>query len=94
MLPARFARPASQQAPSSDRYREIQQALQERGYYQGAVDGVWNAESVEALKRFQSDQTLKADGKLDSLSLIALGLGPRRDQMPTSSQPPMPEVAQ
>jgi hypothetical protein len=30
------------------------------------------------LKRFQSDQSLTPDGKLGALSLIALGLGPKR----------------
>lgn len=33
---------------------------------------------MEALKRFQSDQNLTQDGKLGSLSLIAMGLGPKR----------------
>jgi peptidoglycan hydrolase-like protein with peptidoglycan-binding domain len=58
---------------------EIQQALAERGFYEGPVDGNWNAPCVEALKRFQEDQNLPPDGKLGSLSLIALGLGPKRD---------------
>ena len=57
---------------------EIQRALADRGYYQGPVDGSWNSESIEGLKRFQKDQRLSGDGKLDSLSLIALGLGPKR----------------
>lgn len=65
--------------PSSDRYREIQQALADKGYYKGAVDGTWTSESQEALRRFQADQNLSSTGKLDSLSLIALGLGPKRD---------------
>jgi hypothetical protein len=34
---------------------------------------------VDALKRFQRDQNIGDDGKLGSLSLIALGLGPKRD---------------
>ena len=58
---------------------EIQQALAEKGFYDGPVDGNWNAACVEALKRFQSDQNLTSDGKLGALSLIALGLGPKRD---------------
>jgi peptidoglycan hydrolase-like protein with peptidoglycan-binding domain len=68
-----------QQQPTPQRYKEIQQALADRGYYKGAIDGNWGADSVEALKRFQDDQNLTATGKLDSLSLIALGLGPRRN---------------
>jgi hypothetical protein len=70
----------TQRTPSPDRYKEIQQALATKGYLQTAApSGVWDASSVEALKRFQQDQNLEPSGKLDSLSLIALGLGPKRD---------------
>ncbi len=34
---------------------------------------------MDALKRFQHDQNLVEDGKIGSLSLIALGLGPKRE---------------
>jgi hypothetical protein len=67
-----------QQQPTPERYREIQQALIERGYLQGDPTGQWSNDSAEALRRFQQDQNLEATGKLDSLSLIALGLGPKR----------------
>lgn len=67
-----------QMAPTPERYREIQQALSDKGYYKGPVDGIWNAECVNSLKRFQEDQNLNPDGKLGALSLIALGLGPKR----------------
>lgn len=33
---------------------------------------------MDALKRFQHDQNLTEDGKIGSVSLIALGLGPKR----------------
>jgi len=52
--------------------------LADRGYFAGPVNGNWNSDSVEALKRFQRDQNIGDDGKLGSLSLIALGLGPKR----------------
>jgi len=69
---------STQQQPTSDRYREIQQALTDKGYFSGTPDGNWGSESVDALKRFQRDQSLTEDGKIGSLSLIALGLGPKR----------------
>lgn len=72
-------RRSGQSAPTSDRYKEIQQALQAKGYYNGPVDGQWTSDSVSALQKFQQDQNLKPDGKLDSLSLIALGLGPKHE---------------
>ena len=68
-----------QSAPTPERYREIQQALTDRGYAAGSVDGAWGPEWVDALKQFQAKQNLAADGKLGSLSLIALGLGPKRE---------------
>jgi peptidoglycan hydrolase-like protein with peptidoglycan-binding domain len=69
----------SQREPSPERYQEIQQALAAKGYYKGPVNGTWGPESAEALRRFQSDQNLVADGKIGSLSLIAMGLGPKRN---------------
>jgi peptidoglycan hydrolase-like protein with peptidoglycan-binding domain len=74
---------STQRTPTPERYREIQQALASKGYLQsGAPSGVWDSSSVEALKKFQEDQSLEPSGKLDSLSLIALGLGPKRDAPP------------
>ena len=76
---------ARQQAPTPDRYKQIQEALAAKGYLKAEPSGVWNGASTEALRRFQADQKLEPSGKLNSLSLIALGLGPRRD---TGSVPP------
>ncbi len=74
----------SQQQPSADRYKEIQQALADKGYFKAEPDGNWGPASIDALKHFQHDQKLVEDGKIGSLSLIALGLGPKRD----AEQPP------
>jgi len=88
--PARSSGPywrSMQRAPSPERYKEIQQALANKGYLQTASpNGIWDSNSVEALKKFQQDQNLGASGKIDSLSLIALGLGPRRDPQPAPQQ--------
>ncbi len=74
------ARSRVQQAPTPARYAEIQQALVDKGYFAGAADGVWGADSIAALKHFQEDQKLEATGKITALSLIRLGLGPKREQ--------------
>jgi peptidoglycan hydrolase-like protein with peptidoglycan-binding domain len=71
---------SGQQAPTPDRYREIQQALIDKGYFEGPATGIWGPQSVEALKRFQGGQQLEPNGKLDALTLITLGLGPKREQ--------------
>ena len=76
-----------QLAPTKDRYQQIQQALASKGYYSGEPNGAWGPDSVEALKRFQADQNLTPDGKLGSLSLIALGLGPKRLSAQSAAQP-------
>lgn len=78
-----------QQAPTPDRYREIQQALASKGYYKGDPNGEWGADSSDALKRFQADQNLMPDGKINSLSLIALGLGPKRLTAKSDTAPPV-----
>ncbi len=78
-----------QLAPSSDRYLEIQQALAAKGYLKSTPTGAWDADSQDALKRFQADQHLQQTGKLNSLSLIALGLGPAKTEG-APAPPPQP----
>jgi peptidoglycan hydrolase-like protein with peptidoglycan-binding domain len=84
-------RPRIQQQPTPERSQEIQQALVDKGYLQEPPTGQWDAQSSEALKRFQADQQLQATGKLDSLSLIRLGLGPKRQALTPASLPNPPE---
>lgn len=66
-----------QTAPTQDRYREIQQALADKGYLKSEPNGIWDDQSAEALRQFQADQKQNPTGKLTSASLIALGLGPK-----------------
>ena len=77
-----------QSAPTAERTKEIQSTLAQKGYLSGEPSGAWDADSITAMKRFQKDQNLDADGKLNSLSLIALGLGPKRTLTATSVNPP------
>ena len=84
----RVHRPVGQARPAPERFAEIQRALKQRGYYEGEADGKWDDESTAALKRFQADQNLRQDGKIGSLSLIALGLGPKRGG---AAAPPPPQ---
>lgn len=82
-----------QTSPSPDRYREIQGALAAKGYLKPEdATGTWNQTSSDAMKRFQAEQNLESSGKINSLSLIALGLGPRRDPAPPAppKNPPPP----
>jgi hypothetical protein len=97
--PARTTWRNRQSAPTADRYREIQQALAAKGYLKPEdATGVWNQGSVDALKRFQAEQKIESTGKINSLSLIALGLGPKHEtaeaKPPAVAQPPVPDAGQ
>jgi hypothetical protein len=77
-------------APTPERYREIQAALVAKGYLKSEdAGGPWNQTSVDALKNFQTEQNLESTGKINSLSLIALGLGPRHEATPAAAKPPV-----
>jgi uncharacterized protein (TIGR02594 family) len=51
---------------------EVQQALAQKGYKPGALDGVWGRQTASALRSFQADHHLQADGILGPLTLAAL----------------------
>jgi putative peptidoglycan binding protein len=78
---------ARQMTPTPERYKEIQQALVEKGYLKSEPKGVWDAQSSDALRQFQTDQKLSPTGKLSSASLIALGLGPKTAGGPVGGAP-------
>ena len=75
--PVRRTVAPQQVSPSSDRYREIQDALASKGYLKTPSNGVWDKDSMDAMQRFQQDQKLEPTGKLTARSLSALGLGPK-----------------
>jgi polyisoprenoid-binding protein YceI len=78
-------------SPTPDRYREIQGALASKGYLKPEdATGTWNQTSTDAMKKFQAQQNLDSNGKINSLSLIALGLGPHRDPAPPKPAPQPP----
>jgi Putative peptidoglycan binding domain len=89
-----------QAIPTPQRYKQIQEALAAKGYLPAnQATGQWNDASVDALKRFQAAQNIESTGRINSLSLIALGLGPKRDGSAaaiapqTSPAPPTPGPA-
>ena len=63
------------QAQSSDMVRKAQQALKEKGFDPGPVDGMMGPRTQQAIKQFQESQAnLKPTGKLDQQTLAALGV--------------------
>lgn len=82
-----------QLTPTPERYKQIQEALAAKGYLApDQANGEWNDNSAAALKKFQTDQNIVPSGKIDSLSLIALGLGPKHDTAPAQkpAEPALP----
>lgn len=58
----------------SEEVRSIQQALKDRGYYTGSVDGIFGTQTKNAVVKFQKDSGLTADGIAGVNTLKALGI--------------------
>lgn len=69
---ARARRPA---AASNETVLQAQQALLNNGYHLGEPDGKPGPSTIAALKKFQTDRHLPVTGKLDTITLAALGIG-------------------
>lgn len=54
--------------------REIQSRLKEWGYYNGVVDGIFGAQTRNAVIKFQKANGLAADGIVGSDTLAAIGI--------------------
>lgn len=54
--------------------QETQQRLQERGYYNGPVDGIFGTRTYEAILAFQEANGLTPDGIAGAATLSALGI--------------------
>jgi hypothetical protein len=76
-----------QLTPTPERYKEIQQALVDKGYLKSEPNGVWDAQSSDALRQFQTDRKLSPTGRISSASLIELGLGPKNDATAKPAEP-------
>jgi len=59
---------------SYEHISEIQSALARAGYYQGDPTGMWDSNTVEAMKKFQSANDLPPTGRWDEPSLRKLGV--------------------
>jgi peptidoglycan hydrolase-like protein with peptidoglycan-binding domain len=59
---------------ATDRVRAAQQALAQKNYYRGTVNGVLNDATRRALFQYQVDNRLSATGNLDGRTVRSLGL--------------------
>ena len=62
------------QGSNGGEVKELQRRLKEWGYYNGAVDGIYGKGTVEAVKKFQQKNGLKADGVAGIETYKALGM--------------------
>lgn len=69
------AKPKGQAAPTTDRIKEIQAALQKDGSYNGEPTGKWDAATSDAMRKYQEKNGVNPTGKIDAASLNKLGLG-------------------
>ena len=76
ILAAQQAQAATyRQGSTGEQVRVIQTKLKNWGYYDGAVDGVFGSQTVQAVKYFQRKNGLTADGVVGPATLKALGMG-------------------
>jgi hypothetical protein len=74
---------------SMAKIREAQQALKDKGYDPGPIDGVMGTRTKEAIKSFQNASNLQATGTLDAQTAQQLGVqsgsgATSSEKMPTS----------
>jgi peptidoglycan hydrolase-like protein with peptidoglycan-binding domain len=56
-----------------DGVRQVQQALQKKGYDPGPLDGILGPQTKEAVRKFQDFYGIKASGEINNQTLYALG---------------------
>ncbi|HUH94614.1 MAG TPA: YSC84-related protein [Casimicrobiaceae bacterium] len=66
--------------------RSAQQALNDKGFNAGAVDGAWGPHTQAAVRRFQKSEGLRQTARLDQATLQALGVSPSVAQAQTAQE--------
>jgi peptidoglycan hydrolase-like protein with peptidoglycan-binding domain len=70
----RQAQVASQRKLSPDQIKQVQEALDQKGFHVGRADGVMGRDTRQALSSFQRQLNLQQTGQPDDLTLQALGV--------------------
>jgi hypothetical protein len=65
-----------------EKKKDIEQALQDKGFEPGSVDGVIDSQTQSAISKFQRDNNLPATGTVDEQTAKQLGV----EIMPSSSE--------
>jgi peptidoglycan hydrolase-like protein with peptidoglycan-binding domain len=70
----RQAQSATQRKLSPDQIKQVQEALDQKGFHVGRPDGVMGRDTRQALSSFQRQLNLQQTGQPDDLTLQALGV--------------------
>jgi peptidoglycan hydrolase-like protein with peptidoglycan-binding domain len=60
--------------PNADQTKKAQQALKDKGFYSGPVDGVMSKTTQDAIRALQKSKNLNVTGNLDDNTARELGL--------------------
>jgi len=83
--------PVYQQPLSASAVEDVQGRLQQLGYYNGPIDGVWGDNTREAVEHFQNARHLAVSGALNQATVTAMGLDP--DRLMARGYTPQPQPA-
>lgn len=72
--------------------RNIESALNARGYHPGAIDGSMDSQFRSALNRYQRDHGLPQDEYLNIATMDSLGVAPQSDPVTVVPGPPLAYV--
>lgn len=72
---------------------QVQEELKEQGFYSGEINGVKNADTIAAIRRFQIRSGLAVTGELDSQTLQALRSGAASSDATTATATPQPSAS-
>ena len=73
-FPSATAEALSRKGSRGNEVKAVQQALKDRGLYTGSVDGIFGSATEAAVKKFQKQQGLTADGIAGPQTLKRLGI--------------------
>jgi hypothetical protein len=78
-----FAVPTAAEAQSRSEVRAVQQALTERGYNPGPVDGTYGSKTAAAIRGFESDSGYRVTGLVSPKLLVQLEAPPAQVVSPS-----------
>ncbi len=86
-----------QRGMTPDRVTQIQAALIKKHYLTGTPNGIWDARTQDAMRKYQADHGWQTRLLPDARAIIALGLGPRTDessiQVAREDKQPQPSIS-